>query len=250
MTEPLIIEAGLFLAGIVALIDASIALALTIFLLKRWKQITNTMRAYTIFWALTFLTWLPNSLKYFAFSIGANQDFTRLVDFLVQVAVYLSGPPLFYYALTRLNVSLKITKLIVLAALGLGLFSIWIMAQPYGLITEPATYFSMETKPHIVPLSIFNVEIGLIFILLAIDLFKKIKQYRKRVIAKPFEIFYTISILIYLVLGSIDQMAIVASWPLIAIRALYATAFVCVYITISQQQATEDQYMITGTGRV
>jgi hypothetical protein len=246
MSQLLIIEGGLFLGMIVALIDATIALALTVFLVSRWRILNNTMRAYTIFWGLTFLTWFPQAIKYFIFSVGGDWDTAWYFDIGLQVAVYASGPALFYYAGSRLNIAEKKLLIVTIISAIAGLISIWLMTLPAGLAPEPRTYFSVETKPSFIPLLIFNIEIVSIFALMAVDVYQKVKQYRLGLLAAPYEIYFTLAVCFYLVLGAIDQAAIATNWALIGIRALYALPFVLVYVIMSEQQATSDQYLLWG----
>ena len=250
MSDTFPIAGGVFLGSVVAFIDAGTALALVVFLLRRWPRLNATLRAYTIFWGLTMTTWLPLGFRYLFLSLGSTSPWLNTLDLGVQTSVFFSGPLLLYYVLTRIQKSNLLIMAFVVFSFFLATISVWIMSQPGGLIQQPPTYFSVETTPSAIPMYIFNIEAGLIFLLLCYDVYLKFRQYRRRRLGTPYEIFYSLAIIVYLLLGSIDQAGFVTNWILIALRACYAGVFLFVYITISQHQASVESYLEMPTDRI
>ena len=56
---------------------------------------------------------------------------------------------------------------------------------------------------------------------------------------------YSISLLVYVVLGGVDQSKIILDWPLIVFRSLYSGAFLMAYLTIVRHEAHLEEFLIS-----
>ena len=50
------------------------------------------------------------------------------------------------------------------------------------------------------------------------------------------------ALLVYVVLGSVDQTKEIVGWPLVVFRMLYAAAFLCTYLAVVQDHDQQEEY--------
>lgn len=236
---------GIIFNAFVSSIVAAAAVALVFFLFKRYKTLPTIMRAYAWFWFLTALVWIPLSIRYLFIGFGSTDEWPHYFDIFLQIAVFLGGLPLIYY------IGLRVFRDKWLAsALGLGSIlpiatAIWLIFQPGGLITQEATFFSAETIINTGSLIIFNVEGGLLLLLLGYDIILHIIQWFKNHIQQTFyEAMYPLAIIIYLSLGSLEQSGLVTDWILVVFRILYAATFLFVYLLVVQTESSGERYLL------
>ena len=58
---------------------------------------------------------------------------------------------------------------------------------------------------------------------------------------------FSVSVGIYLLLGTIDESKVITDWPLVVFRLLYSGAFLFVYLVIVQAEAVQEKYLFSET---
>ncbi len=243
------IRVGIVFNGIVTALVAMSALLLIIFLLRRWAQLDLSMRAYVWFWIATMFVWIWTSVRYlfigFNYFTEYEHSLVYYCDILIQISVFLTGPALFYYLGTRVFRDLRIAQGLSFVSAVLALTGIGYILLPGGIIPPQLTYFSADATINAVSFGIFSVEAIAIFFLLIVDVMRQTGEWRKRKnIDALYQAFYSVALLIYVLLGSFDQAKLILDWPLIVFRLSYIGAFLMAYVTTIQHEASHEEYLI------
>lgn len=245
MNNSLIIHAGIFYNAIISAIVAASAAALGLFLLWRWGRLTSPMRGYAFFWIMTSLIWIPASIRYFLISTGYTGAGILHLAMVGQTAVAASGPPLLYYLLTHLNASKKWALALPTLAAIIGGYALWVDLLPGGIVIRPMTYFSSELTFNRLSLTVFFIIVGVIFSLALYDTLKSFRRWRDEKVPQfGYEALYSLVVLIYLALGSIEEAGIISNWTVIAFRSLYVLTFLYVYIIMDRSESSAVSYLV------
>ncbi len=237
---------GILFNALVCATVAAAALALTLFLLRKRGNLDSAMHAYAWFWWYTVLVWVGSSVRYLIISLGYAGEWINFLDVLIQGTVFFTGPPLIYYATARVFRSARISNVIAITSVLLGIISMWFILQPHGIPVLDVTYFSAEATTNAVSFSIFSLEAGSILILLFVDVARRLQNWRhERSRASVYQALYSMSVIVYLILGSIDESKVMTDWPLIIFRMLYAGSFLMAYLIITQDEASQEEYLVT-----
>ena len=242
-----IFSIGILFNALTCGVVAASALALTIFIMKRLQRVSLAMQAYAWFWWFTALLWLPLAIRYLVVGVGYTGPWIRLIDIVVQMSICFTGPPLFYYLSLQVFRSELLANALSLASALLGIISTWFLLQPNGISVHEVTFFSAEATANTTSLIIFFVEVSIILACLLYDVVVRLRRwYQTGASALPYEAMYSSAIVIYLIIGSVDESKIITDWPIVVFRLLYAGIFLFVYLTISQHDASGD-YLVDDT---
>src|SRR3989344_2852219 len=242
------IRVGIMFNAFVSSIVAIIAFVFSIFLFIRWHRLDTALRAYTGFWVMTTLVWVFSAARYlfigtgfFAPAYTYYGSLVHLGDIIVQGAVFFTGPPLFYYVTIRVFGKDRIAVVAAFISFLLGSVALWLIVKPNGLSTPVFTFFSADASINTASLLIFGIEIVVLIFMLVYDTVTKIQLRRAtRNTDALFHALYSISLLVYVMLGGIDQSKIILDWPLIVFRVFYGGAFLMAYLTIIQHETSHD----------
>lgn len=224
---------------------AAIALALVVFLSRRWDRLDLVMRAYTWFWWFTALVWIFSSTRYILAGFGYTGPWVRSLDIIVQTSIFFTGPALFYYIILRVFRSEFIANILAVISFALGLVSIWFLFQPNGVPIRDVTDFSADATINSISFAIFSIQISVLLFLLLYDIITHLHHWRQdhnQVFL--YEALYSVSIVIYVILGSVDESKIITGWPLVAFRLLYCGAFMFAYLIITQDEEIKQTYFL------
>ena len=83
--------------------------------------------------------------------------------------------------------------------------------------------------------------------MLAYDIITHLRQWiHNRERSALFESLYSLAIVIYLILGSIEQAGLVTDWMLVVFRIFYAATFLFVYVLVMQEEIANENYWLEG----
>jgi hypothetical protein len=246
LPPPANVSAGLLLNGFVCTVVAFVALSFSIFLLRRWSRLAPEMKAYTWFWIVTIFAWSGIAARYYMYVAGVAEESWYWADQrFFQTAIYSSGMPLLVY------LALLLFKKRIVAwsfgALGLAgtLGAAWWLFQPDGFSLAPLTDFTVDPIVNIRSIIIFDVLAAFIMLLLIFHIARSIySHHRDPSQPIPFAMWYSLSLLIYVGIGSVDQSKIITGWPIVAFRVLYAAAFLFAYLITARDEARREQYLL------
>ena len=250
MLPPYTISIGILFNALASAIVALSALALAVFLAQRHQRLTVSMRSYAWFWATTVFVWFFSSLRYLIISFGGSDSAAHTLDVAIQIAVFMSGPPLFYYLGNHLLHNKFVAMIMTGGSVMLGLIGVWFLVQTNGLIMLGTTFFSSESKLNDTSLLLFNLEAGIIFILLLVDIVTALRRWRvQNKMVAAYEALYAGAVIVYLTLGSIEQSGLITDWVLVIFRLLYTASFLSVYILVIEHEASIDTYLVDTTNQ-
>lgn len=236
---------GIFFNALVSGIVAFAAILLVFFLFSRWKNINDINRAYAWFWFFTMLTWLTISIRYFAISFGYAGAGIYIGDIIVEGTIFFTGPPLFYYLSLRLFKDSWQKIFFPVFSTILAFVAFYFLLLPGGVSEVHMTDFSADVSINDISLGIFSSQIALIIIFIFYDILMYILKRNKNNNNRTFyQLLYSIPLLIYVVLGAIDQAKIILDWPLVVFRVLYASSFLFAYMIISQDEIRREKYFL------
>jgi hypothetical protein len=240
-----VLSIGILFNALVSAVVAGVALALVLFLHRRWPRLDPSMRAYTWFWWMTVLVWLPSAIRYLLAGVGYAGPWLHHLDVTVQAAVFFSGPPLFVYLSRRVFKNDRLGDSLASASFLLGLVALWFVLQPGGVPIRDVTFFSADATINVVSFAIFALEIAAVLVLLLYDVGSRVQRWRQeRQSFALYDALYSVAIVVYVVLGSVDESKVITSWPLVAFRLLYSSAFLMVYLIMIQEEAFRQRYLV------
>lgn len=240
-----IASVGIFFMAVTCAIVGSAALVLTLFLRRRSDALSPAMEAYSWFWWFTAITWSFSGLRYLLVSLGVISGWIANLDLIVQVAVFACGPPLLAYTAHRVFNSPRVAAMAAVFSFGLGLLATWFILQPGGITTIDVTAFSAEATINPISFGIFSIQVFFILIGLFYDVIASGRQWWRGRPGTPFEALYSLTIILYLILGTIDESKVMTDWPLLTFRLLYAGIFLFVYLLVVEHQEAKTVYLST-----
>jgi len=241
-----ILSIGILVNAFISATVAGAAFALTYALFRRRRQQTPTTEAYTWFWWFTALVWSFSALRYIAVSFGYVGVWVGYSDILVQASVFLGGPPLFYYLLTRVFANRRLAAFGSLLSLIASLVALGFALRQGGIPLDDVTPFSAEATINVRSFTIFGAEIALIVPIAIFDIVHRLRNWiKKRNQTVLYDALQTVPLLLYVLLGTIDESKVITSWPLVVFRILYVAGFLFVYIIITQEEAEQTDYFVT-----
>lgn len=238
-----------FLVGIFfdALVSGTVALAAILFvffLFRRWNDLDDIRRAYGWFWFFTMLTWVTIAVRYFAISFGYVGIGVYIGDIIVEGTIFFTGPPLFYYLSSRVFKKSVVANFFATLSALLAFVSIYFLLSQGGISEVHMTDFSADVSINATSLYIFSSQIILIIGFILYDILGYILKGNKNNTKEVFyQLLYSLPLLIYVVLGAIDQSKIILDWPLVVFRVLYASAFLFAYLVIVEDERQNEQYL-------
>ena len=242
---PNVLSIGIIFNALSCGFVAAVALALVFYLLKRWPQLDLTMKAFAWFWWFTFLIWMFTATRYLLISMGHTGPWVGYLDIYGQAAVFFSGPGLFYYIILRVFKNKLMADILATASLALGLLSLWYIFGANGLPVRDVTDFSADSTVNSVSFAIFSVQISILMFLLVYNIISRWIHWREhRHQPILYEALYSLAILIYVILGSIDESKIITGWPLIAFRLFYGGAFMFAYLIMTQSEEMKQNFFV------
>lgn len=220
-------------------------MALVIFLRQRWDRLDPTMKAYTWFWWFTVLVWIFSSGRYILAGFGYTGQWIRNLDIVVQTSIFFTGPALFYYIILRVFRNELTASILATISFAMGLVSIWFLFQPNGVPIRDVTDFSADATINSISFAIFSIQISVLLFLLLYDIVTHLHRWRQvRNQVFLYEALYSVAIVVYVVLGSVDESKIITGWPLVAFRLLYSGAFMFAYLIITQDEEVKQTYFL------
>lgn len=236
---------GIIFNALVSGIIAATAASLSFFLFKRYQRLTSSMQAYNWFWLLMLLAWIFLTVKYSLIGIGYLGKWIHAVDLVLQTALFCGGIPLIYYASIRVFSDHRLAKILGAFTILPIAVAVWLIIQPGGLVLREPQFFSAKSELNSGSLMIFNMEVGIILMLLIYDVFTRLRRWRiKRDQNIFYESLYSSAIIFYLVLGSIEQSALIKNWPVIIFRVLYTAIFLFVYLLVTQHETINEKFLL------
>jgi len=246
------IRVGIMFNAFVSGIVASIAFAFGIFLFRRWKKLDDSMRAYAWFWIMTMIVWASSSVRYLIVGLGFFNpgdayygSSIHYFDILLQGSIFFTGPPLFYYAGSRIFKNYRVAQALSALSFIIGIAALRFLIGENGITAPQFTYFSADSSITRYLFMVFTAQAAVILLMLLYDTANNLRLWwTTGGIRFRFFALYSLIIVIYTVLGSIDQSKIVIDWPLVLFRLLYSAAFLMAYITVTEHEASEEEYLI------
>lgn len=234
---------GLIVHAFVCMVVTIVAAILVVQLF--YNQLDRRMRIYGLFWIMTMLLWLQNAIRYAA--LGLGYDLPRLLThFLSQTTVYLTGPVLLAFVGLQVFKSNRVAFILAVQGALASAVAIGLLMTPNGMRIEPILAFTAEASPNPVSMQIFIFEVVIISSLLAYDLFRNLVRWRRNlIVSSSYEVIYDIAIIMYLAIGGFDLAKVTTNWGLLIFRLFYSAAFLAVFLTFRQQQASREQYLVS-----
>lgn len=239
---------GLLFTSFVELITALSALALVIFLFRRWKSSDLGMRVYVVFWFFTFFVWITSMTRYLLVSFGyENSSFEHILSVLTQMFIFSCGPVLFYYVSIRtLQMRARVAVLLSILPFVFTVWSFVLLLSQWGVTIPQITYFSADAVINKKIFYVFGIQIAILLPLLTYDVFLHYCAWRKdKTIIERYRAFHSLALILYLALGTIDQAKIFIGWPLVVFRMFYSASFLFVYVVIAHYEVDKESYLLT-----
>jgi hypothetical protein len=239
------VHIGILFHSFVVFIVACVAAAFSVFLFRRWRRLDEAMRAYGWFWVFTFFVWSGIALRYFMIGVGKWDISINANEIFIQSAVFFTGPPLFYYAGLRVFKNQFVAGVLGTLSLVLGFNALVFLMQPGGLLRLEITDFSADTLLNPMSQIIFSSQIVVLVLLYIYDIGARLLLwYRGGDSSSFYNSFHSLVLILYVVLGGIDNSHIIMDWPLVVFRLLYAAAFLFGYIVINKEDAAKEKYLV------
>lgn len=239
---------GLLFTSFVEFVVVLSALALVVFLLRRWHASDGAMRAYFVFWTFTLLVWTTSMIRYLLVAFGYEKsNIEHLLSISTQIFVFISGPVLFYFVGKRI-LKMKSPALFIppIASLLLTVWSFVLLMSPNGINTPNINYFSADSVISSSLFYIFGVEIVILLSLLMYDVVLHFRVwYKSKIVIEKYQAFHSLALILYLTIGTIDQSKVFIGWPLVVFRMFYSASFLFVYIVVSRYEINNESYLLT-----
>ncbi|MFA5954013.1 MAG: hypothetical protein WC817_00555 [Patescibacteria group bacterium] len=242
------LRVGILFNGFVTAIVSATAFALLLFLVQRWKTLTPGMRSYAWFWGFTSLVWLAVTIRYIMVVAGINTpSIHRVNEFIVETAVFGSGIALYIYLGRQLFKKRLVTIILGVTSTTLACLALWQLLQPNAFHPAEITFFTADPKPNFFFLVIFGILATLGLLMLFYHSIKRFRIWRRgNRETVPYEALYSASLIVYVMLGMIDQAKLIIDWPLIVFRILYTAVFLAAYLIMAAEEARrKDAFIIS-----
>jgi hypothetical protein len=248
LPPPADLSAGIILNDFICAVIALASAAFCIFLLRRWSKLNALMKTYTYFWMAAFLTWVGITIRYFMYLVGVEEEAWYWAnERFLQIAIYGSGIPLLIYLALLLFKKRWIIWLFAAEGVIGFIAAVWFLFLPTGYGPAELTDFTVDPLVNSSSILIFDILAGTVLVLLLTHIGKSL--YQKFFVDHqplPFTVWYSLSLLVYVGIGSIDQIKVITGWPIVAFRVLYAAAFLFAYlITVSDEERSEEYLQVS-----
>lgn len=244
------IRTGILFNGLITTVVAAAALMFIIFLARHWPKLNLVMRTYAWVWGFTASVWLGATLRYIIIGFNYSRSILEKLDALIQILIFLTGPPLFFYIGLQLFKNKKIAAALAMASFAGGVAATYYLLQPHGLRYAAITYFSADVVLNPTSLYIFGLQVVLAVVLLAVNVGKKIRRWRKaKEPAALYAALYSLTLLLYVGLAGLDNAKFINDWPLIFFRLVYSAIFLFTYLVIVSDEARREFYLIDESGQ-
>ncbi|MFA7286110.1 MAG: hypothetical protein WC052_00360 [Patescibacteria group bacterium] len=241
MLSGTIVNIGIMVNAFVSATVALASLALTIRLTRRHTWSTPALESYTWFWWFTTLVWGCSAVRYVAAGLGYAGEWIGYADMLVQASVFFGGPALFAFLVLRVTNSQLFSTIAALLSFCMGIAALAFVLRPGGIPLNDVTSFSAEATVNIYSFRIFGIEV---IILAALAIYDIVHRLRNRATnGDVYQALLAAPLLLYLLLGSIDESKVITSWPLVVFRLLYVAGFLFVYIIITHDEAKDESQL-------
>lgn len=221
---------GMLFTSLVSLLVSISAFVSGVFIFKKKSKEDKNLEAYSWFLLVTGAVWFFVSLDLFASWLGV-EILQRIFFIADQFFVFCSGPALAYYLTFKIFKKKKLAigvTVVYFSAVVLAMFSF----IKYGIVEGEVTYFASKFLPNEYAFLIFVFMLVPLLLGAVFDcLFRVFKWIIAKKITNPYEFFYSLVIVIYLVLGIFDEQGFVANWGLVFFRLIDAAVFLMAYLT-------------------
>lgn len=199
------------------------------------KSEDEKLASYGYFWLLISFLWFFASLRLF-FAWRENELFDRGLFIADQFFVFSSSIPLACYVLAEFNIKKTVTSIIMILYAFASLAGFGIILYQ-GVRLYEKSYFI--TKYMIPSLSIY-IYIGLVLpatIGIFLIMIRATRDIIKKREVKIFSFIAPASLLLFLIMGSVDEMGLIGDWKLVFFRLLYVVLILVAYIVFDKEQA-------------
>lgn len=224
-----------------AFVSATVAatvLALTSHLIRHRSWRKPDLEAYNWFLWFTSLVWIFSTTRYVAVGFGYAGRWISYIDILVQAAVFLGGPALFGFLVLRVTNSKTLANTAAAISFAMGIVALGFALGPSGIPLNDVTNFSAEATVNIYSFRIFGVEILLLAALCLYDIIHRLRQ--RSTTNSIYDALLAAPLLVYVLIGSVDEAKVITGWPLVVFRLLYVAGFLFLYLIITQEEARDE----------
>lgn len=230
-------KTGMLFTFLVSFIVFMTAVLLAVYMFKHKEPRDKKMSAYAWFWLITACLWFFASFRVLFGRFGMN-EIDRTFFEIDQFFVFISPIPLFYYLFLKIFNKESLAKWVAVGVAVISAVAIFLLFK-YGITEGKTTYFTTKFEPHRYAFTIFAAMAVSIIFLSGIDVLKMIiKHIKKAPTTDGF--FYSLAILVYLLIGVFDEQGLIAGWPLVFFRLSYLSAFLIVYLSFSEQLSKKE----------
>ena len=167
-------------------------------------------------------------------------EIDRLFFEIDQIFVFISPVPLIYYLILKISKKESLGKWFMLGAIIASAAALFLLFK-YGISEGEMTYFTTKFQPHAYAFNIFVAMAVFIIILSGFDIFRRMAGWLKnKTITESYDFFYSLAILVYLLIGTFDEQGLIAGWPVVFFRLSYLSVFLMVYLSFSGQLAKKE----------
>lgn len=239
-----IVYVGILFNAFVSAVVGIIAFAFIVFYFRRWAKLNAEKRAYGLFWLFTAILWITLAVRYLIIAYGFLGISVYISDLIIQSSIFFTAVPLFYYLILRVFRNEFFAVMMSVAGFILGTISIWFLLGQNGFQPLILTTFTADSAINKTSFIIYAIQAVLVFCLLLYDAFyNMVRWWRTRENAMRYESLYSFALIVYVLLGSIDQAKIILDWPLVVFRMLYSATFLFVYLIVIQEEEHKEPYL-------
>lgn len=239
------VHIGILFNLFVCTVIAVIALSFFIFLARKWNTLPLVLKGYAWFWFCTMLVWAGVATRYILVTFEPHSNLFLPNEIFIKSAIFISGTPLFFYVGLRVFHSKLFSSLLTFLSFLSSLVAIYLVFLPQGISDPIITNYSADTLLNKNSLLIFQINIVIIFLLLLFHVIKKFYfWFRYKTSKDLYRGLYSISLLVYVSLGAIDQLKLFVDWELIIFRIFYAAAFLMAYLITVQDNESKEEYFL------
>lgn len=199
-----------------------------------WHAMSEQLVAFAWFWVLTSLLWGFFALRYFLIALHFRGSTTFTVFLISQTTIFFVGPVLYYFLGLRVAANHKLARVLAIQCLIVASIATILVYLPDGTTVLPQTAFGAEIAISNGALGLFIVEVIGILGALIVDLIRRWPHRFANKIAR-YELSYSVALLMYIGLASVDQTSFVTGIGLVGLRLLYMVPFAYAYWGIQAQ---------------
>jgi len=231
---------GMIFTGSVSFLVFLSAFATGLFIFKRRSKENKFLVPFSIFLVVTSGIWFFVSLQLFASWLGKT-NFQHLCFLIGQVFVFFSAVPLAWYLILKFFRKKIIIRVVMIVYLTIAFFGTFLLLK-FGFTHGESTYFADKLKPNDLAFSVFVMMIAPLIIASIFDSLRGIVGWlKKKEVARLYEFFYSLVIVVYLSLGVLDEQGLIAGWGLVFFRLIFAAVFLMAYLTFHFQYLSKEE---------